>query len=156
MARTKHAKYTGAIASARVELEKTQKVPKATCSLDRGICSNQFGAGFMTGCSSTEPCESKRPNKLGKRAMKNKGLHQYRFKDNPLEKAFAEAWERENTTKGGAMEGRGYLDYLLAEDCNCPRGEVTDRDRVVAATVVQWLGSPIGQCFIKECQGEVL
>lgn len=110
MARTKHAKYTGAIASARVELEK-------------------------------------RP----KRAMKNKGLHQYRFKDNPLEEVFAKAWENENTAKGGAIEGHGYLDYLLAEDCNRPAGEVTDRDRVVAATVIQWLGSPIGQCFIKDC-----
>lgn len=126
---------------------------KATCSLDRGICSNQYGADGATGCSSKDPCGNKRPLRRG---MKNQGLHQYRFKDNPLEKVFAEAWERENTAKGGAMEGRGYLDYLLAEDCNQPRGEVTDRDREVAATVVQWLGSPVGQTFIKECQGEVL
>lgn len=89
-------------------------------------------------------------NKRG--GMKNAGLHQYRFKDNPLEKVFAEAWEKENTANGGAAEGRGYLDYLLAKDSNQPRGEVSERDREVAATVIQWLGSPVGQCFIKECQ----
>ena len=37
--------------------------------------------------------------------MKNKGLNQYRFKENPLEKAYAEQWEKEN------KEGR-ILDYL--------------------------------------------
>lgn len=69
--------------------------------------------------------------------MKNKGLHQYRFKENPLEKAFAEQWEKENN------EGRT-LDCLLAKD------EVTDRDREVAATVIQWLGSPCGQYFVED------
>lgn len=75
--------------------------------------------------------------------MKNKGLHQYRFKENPLEKAFAKQWEKEN------VEGR-ILDYLLAKDLNYPKGEVTDRDREVAATVIQWLGSPCGQSFVEE------
>jgi hypothetical protein len=32
---------------------------KAICSLDRGICSNQFGDGFKTGCSSLTGCEHK-------------------------------------------------------------------------------------------------
>ena len=75
--------------------------------------------------------------------MKNKGLHQYRFKENPLEKAFAKQWEKEN------VEGR-ILDYLLAKDLNYPKGEVTDRDREVAATVIQWLGSPCGQSFVED------
>jgi hypothetical protein len=75
--------------------------------------------------------------------MKNKGLHQYRFKENPLEKFYAEQWEKEN------VEGR-VLDYLLAKDPNHPRDEVTDRDREVAATVIQWLGSPCGQSFVED------
>jgi hypothetical protein len=77
--------------------------------------------------------------------MRNKGLHQYRFKQNPLEKKFAKAWEQQNKE----FE-RGTLDYLLAVDCNSPKGEVTKRDREVAATVIQWLGSPVGQGFIEE------
>lgn len=78
--------------------------------------------------------------------MRNKGLSQYRFKNNPLEKKFAEAWEVQNS--GGYQKGT--LDYLLAKDPNRPNGEVTERDRVIAATVIQWLGSPVGQSFVTE------
>jgi hypothetical protein len=81
--------------------------------------------------------------------MYNKGLQQYRFKDNPMEKAFAEAWEEQNVS----IHDRGTLDYLLAKDCNRPCGEVTQRDREVAATVIQWLGSPVGQNFVSEVMG---
>lgn len=43
------------------------------------------------------------------------------------------------------------LKYLLAKTPNKPKDEeVSNRDREVAATVIQWLGSPIGQTFIKE------
>ena len=73
--------------------------------------------------------------------MKNKGLNQYRFKENPLEKAYAEQWEKDN------KECRT-LEYLLL--ANHPNGEVTDRDREVAATVIQWLGSPCGQSFVED------
>ena len=37
----------------------TFKNRQATCNLDRGICSNQFGMGYLTGCHSTEPCKIK-------------------------------------------------------------------------------------------------
>ena len=82
--------------------------------------------------------------------MKNKGLHQHRFRDNPLERSFAKAWDKANKVDGF---GRGTLDYLLAVDSNRPAGEVTPRDRAVAATVIQWLGSPIGQGFVKDVLG---
>ena len=76
--------------------------------------------------------------------MKNKGLHQHRFKDNPKEKKFAKAWEDQNKTFDT-------LNYLLAKDINHPHeGEVSKRDREVAATVMQWLGSPVGHCFFEE------
>jgi len=80
--------------------------------------------------------------------MKNKGLHQHRFNQNPLEKKFAAAWEKENTLNS---VGNNLLDYLLAKD-NRPdqQCEVRPRDRVVAATVIQWLGSPVGQYFLKD------
>ena len=87
--------------------------------------------------------------------MKNKGMCLHRFKSNPLEQLFAEAWEEMNLTPPGGADGRGTLDYLLAENPNRPCGEVTDRDRLVAATVIQWLGSPVGQSFLMQaCEGE--
>lgn len=90
--------------------------------------------------------------------MKNKGLSQHRLSSNPLEKKYAEAWEEINTDRiDGRLNGRSTLDYLLSGKSNIQNGEVTDRDRQVAATVIQWLGSPVGQEFInkvldrKEC-----
>jgi len=85
--------------------------------------------------------------------MKNNGKSQHRMKDNELEKTFAEEWEKLNTDRNGKLNGMGTLDYLLAETINYPSGEVTDRDRVVAATVVQWLGSPVGSEFVKRVVG---
>jgi hypothetical protein len=83
--------------------------------------------------------------------MKNKGLSQHRFRDNPLEERFSKAWERENVSRAdGSLNGSGTLDYLLAINPNFPAGEVSERDREVAATVIQWLGSPVGQGFLRD------
>lgn len=79
--------------------------------------------------------------------MKHKGLHTHRLSQNPLEKKFAKAWELHNNIN---QNGYNVLDYMLAEDNNRPQGEVKKRDRVVAATVIQWLGSPVGQNFLNE------
>lgn len=77
--------------------------------------------------------------------MKHKGKHQYRFASNPKERIFAKQWDKE------AVNGRA-LEYLLAEIPNEPNGEVTARDILVAATVIQWLGSPIGQSWLQSTQ----
>ena len=75
------------------------------------------------------------------------GLHANRLRDplHRLERLFAERWQRENTLTSGRP--RVLLDYLL-------NGEVSERDAVVAATVVQWLGSEIGQYFLEEVKNE--
>lgn len=81
--------------------------------------------------------------------MRNLGMSFNRFKNNPLEEAFAVAWEKENLPGG-----KGVLDYLLAANVNFPKqGEVSERDRVVAATVIQWLGSECGRYFIESVLG---
>lgn len=73
--------------------------------------------------------------------MKYKGLHTHRFAENPEELRFAEAWEKEN--KYGRC-----LEYLLSvHPNNFPRA-VSDHEESIAATVVQWLGSPVGQSFL--------
>lgn len=75
-----------------------------------------------------------------------KGLHTHRFKNNPVELAFAQAWEQIN-----ALSSR-HLGYLLTppdQDQHFPE-HPSERDEVVAATVIQWLGSPVGQQFLKD------
>lgn len=74
-----------------------------------------------------------------------KGLHIHRFKDNPEERRFADAWLDQN--KHG-----NNLAHLL-DDRRVHQGfppTPSDRDYVVAATVVQWLGSPVGRSFLEE------
>ncbi len=77
--------------------------------------------------------------------MKNKGLYTHRFKDNPEEKRFAEAWDTINRLGSN-------LAYLLdpKNGVGSRPPEPTDRERVVAATVIQWLGSPVGQAFLRD------
>lgn len=73
----------------------------------------------------------------------NKGLHTHRFKDNPEELAFAEEWDNQN------VYGKT-LAYLLdpEQGSGCPP-KPEKREIVVAATVIQWLGSPVGQGFLR-------
>jgi hypothetical protein len=75
-----------------------------------------------------------------------KGLSEHRFRDNPTERDFAGHWRAWNE------EGRRTLAYLLDPE-HGGRGTPCDpanRDAVVAATVIQWLGSPVGQNFLEE------
>ena len=88
-----------------------------------------------------------------------KGMAPYRFKDNPLEKAFALAWQNHNRDWSRARtdtdDRRSTLAYLMDKD---GRGEpdlpLTPRDWLVANTVIQWLGSPVGQAFLIDVLSE--
>ena len=65
----------------------------------------------------------------------------YRFKSNPEEKLFIDAWVKENRL--GHI-----LEYLVGDGTK--RGEITQRDATIAAAVVQWFGSPVGRCFLSD------
>jgi len=65
-----------------------------------------------------------------------------------MERIFAEEWKKANQ----ASVGRSLLDWLLAVEPNNPKGEVSQRDATVAATIVQWLGTHIGQNFLKRVE----
>lgn len=84
--------------------------------------------------------------------MKIKGLFQghspHRYDQNPLEKAFAEAWQKANDTSQMGI-AHGNLAYLLSDTQHNPP-EPTEAEHKVAATVIQWLGSPVGQHFVQE------
>ena len=75
--------------------------------------------------------------------MRHRGLHTYRFEANPKEKVFAKVWNEKQTESHT-------LEYLLSEDNR--RVDISKRDMTVAATVIQWLGSPVGQSFLDEVQ----
>jgi hypothetical protein len=66
----------------------------------------------------------------------SKGLHSYRHKSNPRERVASEMWAKNLSV----------LEYLLGDgqDRVCP----TDREWAVAATLMQWLGSPVGLGYL--------
>lgn len=73
-----------------------------------------------------------------------KGLHAWRTarEGDEEERRFAKAWIDENS------KSHRLLDYLLGEGVTpVDSGE---RDVEVAATVVQWLGSPVGRNFLEQ------
>lgn len=73
----------------------------------------------------------------------HRGLKRYRFKTNHNheEYRFAKKWEE--------WCDRGHLEWLLSSN-----GEqalnLTERDAQVAATIIQWLGTPVGRGFLQE------
>lgn len=77
------------------------------------------------------------------------GLKAYRLGDDgpssAREKAFAEQWQQE--------QDHDLLAYLLGEANH--KGEVSERDAQVAATVIQWLGTSVGQAFVEKVQFRV-
>jgi hypothetical protein len=71
---------------------------------------------------------------------KHEGISVHRLPREPLEAAYAEAWKKKAPTT---------LGYLL---CGQERAQhdYSQRDATVAATIIQWLGSPVGSSFVEE------
>jgi hypothetical protein len=85
---------------------------------------------------------------------KNVGFHAKRteFKDDTgrLEKSLANLWNKENQPKKNVNFGMGILQDL----CYKHRGEyhcvIDEEHRAVVATIIQWLGTNIGRCFLEQ------
>jgi hypothetical protein len=74
--------------------------------------------------------------------IKHVGVSVNRLSREPREKAFAKAWNTQATcTLNNLLHPEGGL--FLCEG-------FTQRDATVAATLIQWLGSPIGEFFINQ------
>jgi hypothetical protein len=73
------------------------------------------------------------------------GKSPHRYEDNPLEKEFAWAWQEANDRFGSCT-----LDYMMNGVESGRPAVATDEQRIVANTVIQWLGTPVGQCFLEK------
>lgn len=100
----------------------------------------------------------------------NRGLHYRRVWTNERERAFAKAWENECIPRRGIDYGGGLLQDLMVLTSRQGRRRgffqtldcigwayrrvafrIRRRDACIAATVVQWLGSTCGLCFLDQC-----
>jgi hypothetical protein len=69
---------------------------------------------------------------------KGKGLHLYRLESNPCERVTAKLW----------ADNESVLCDILGDGTYGGRIVPSDRDYQVAATLMQWLGSPVGRNFV--------
>lgn len=74
--------------------------------------------------------------------VRHRGRNTHRLAQNPMEQRFADQWEKINEHPGQC------LNYLLG-DGNRP-GQATPDQEELAATVIQWLGSPVGRAFLRD------
>lgn len=77
--------------------------------------------------------------------MKGKRLHEYRIESNPCEGIAARLWAQYEHVLGDVLGDGTY------------GGRVTpsERDYQVAATLMQWLGSPVGRNFVVSLVNEI-
>jgi len=86
---------------------------------------------------------------------KNLGWRTDRLNFDPedLENVFSKHWAKENDKIQGINYGYGIL-----QDLFCSREKFTismflkikNRDRLITATVIQWLGTNVGFCWLRE------
>lgn len=85
----------------------------------------------------------------------NIGIRPERLKHNIREKAFHDHWLKYNKPDGYTNQGLGTLQNLFINSSfdGMNRKQIEDinnRDRMIVATVIQWLGSNCGMCFLEE------
>ncbi len=85
----------------------------------------------------------------------NIGISHERTEWNEREKAFSDQWIEENEPKPHINHGYGILQDLFFVNKKNQKGEschvvINKRDRMIVATIIQWLGSNIGMCFLNE------
>jgi putative RNA 2'-phosphotransferase len=76
-----------------------------------------------------------------KKLEKDNGISRYRFEQNPAERIFVEEFLEQD-------KWSNTLEYILSSYSNI-RQDVTDEQRAVAMTIIQWMGSPCGQLFLQ-------
>lgn len=82
------------------------------------------------------------------------GLHPNRMK-NQAERIYVERFRKQCERKPCLNGGFGTLELLLQPEGSKHVPAVTQRDAHVATTIIQWLGTNCGRCFIQECEREI-
>lgn len=84
----------------------------------------------------------------------NIGAFSERCEFNEREKAFKEQWQKINKPVRWINNGNGTLQDLFVNDKGFMKKEylhiVTEKERFIVATAIQWLGTNCGMCFLEE------
>ena len=92
------------------------------------------------------------------------GFHPKRLQHNDAERIYVEEWQRENTRHYAVNGGYTLIEHSLHPEAEMEKqravfglggpqpARVTFRDAAVAASVIQWLGTNCGWCFLDRCE----
>jgi hypothetical protein len=76
-----------------------------------------------------------------------KSLKEYRLKTNPQEKVFVDKFIKQfNNNNNPDLIVFGHSEKSMS-----PNDYLTDREKDIVLSVIQWLGSPVGQGFLDTC-----
>ena len=97
--------------------------------------------------------------------LKREGNLFERTRTLPREKAFSDIWKKWNTPQYGVNGGYTAIENIILPEAypnkgpgdpfRSLKGEVTERDDFVAASIIQWLGTNCGQGFLDEVKNEI-
>ncbi len=96
-----------------------------------------------------------------KNGGKNLGYRTDRLGYDPkdIENAFSSHWRKENKKRPGTNSGHGILQDLFIEKKGNPFSlfqesfcyvKISKKERLIVATIIQWLGTNCGFCFLQE------
>jgi hypothetical protein len=74
---------------------------------------------------------------------------------NDAERIYAEHWTKQNERQPAINSGFTLLEHILLPDGQRVPERVTQRDAVVAASVIQWLGTSCGHGLVLQCEKEI-
>jgi len=75
---------------------------------------------------------------------------EYRFKDNPKEKEFFDKFSEMFLHNGFSIRTLDAVIFGWDNDNN-PNDNLDGRETAICTNLIQWLGSPVGQGFLREC-----
>jgi hypothetical protein len=87
--------------------------------------------------------------------MKINGFKEHRFEHNPKEKELNEKFQTFHN-----REGYSDMDFIVfgtsPYSSTKPAKYLTDREKQIVVSTIQWLGSPVGQGFLLSCGFELV
>lgn len=79
-----------------------------------------------------------------------KGTKQYRFENNPLEKEFHDEFIKRFGEEGRCKETLCAIIFGWNASQTQPEKFLTEEEETICVNLIQWLGSPVGQGFIRD------
>ncbi len=78
-----------------------------------------------------------------------KTFKEHRQENNPKEKELVEIFLQEHNRKG--YEDMDLIVFGHGSESLRPNDYLTEREKQITLSTIQWLGSPIGQSFLSQC-----